>query len=60
MTFLLAVLQPGALVVFQHAMLGAKVAGAETAIPDDALSRILAVFEGAADFLGGHSASDGD
>ena len=60
MTFLLAVLQPSALMVFQHAMLRAEVAGAESAVADDALSRILAFFEGAADFLWRHPASDGD
>ena len=46
--------------IFQHAVLGAEVAGAEAAVSDNALSRILALFEGAADFLGGQPASEGE
>lgn len=52
---LLTVLKTLALVVFQQAMLAAKVAIAEAAVADDALRRILALFEIAADLLGWHS-----
>lgn len=44
---LLAVFQTGAGVSFEHAMLGAKVAAAEAAVSDNALSLFLALLEGA-------------
>ena len=58
MALLLAVLQTRALVILQHAVFAAEVAGAEAAVPDDALGRFLAVFERAADLLGRHAAAD--
>jgi len=57
MTLLLAILQTAALMVLQHPVLAAEMSGAEAAISDDALGGVLAVFEGAADLLGGHAAS---
>ena len=60
MTLLLAVLQATALMVLQHAMLGTEMTRAESAVPDNALGGVFAVFEGAADFLGGHAAADGE
>ena len=57
----LAVLQPRALVVLEHAVIAAEMALAETAVADDALREGLAVFEGAFLFLGrGHAAADGE
>jgi len=46
--------------ILQHAMFPTIMAVAKTAIPDDALRPFLAVFEGAADFLGGHAAEEGE
>lgn len=60
MALLLAVLQPAALVVLQHAMLAAEVPLAERAVAHDALRAVLAVFEGALHLLGGHAAADGE
>lgn len=51
MTFLLAIFQAGALVIFQHPMSSTKVTTAKTAIPYYALCRLLAVLMGAADLL---------
>lgn len=48
MAFLLTILEPGAFVVFQHAMPTAKVPGAETAVADDALGWRVAGFVRAA------------
>ena len=56
----LAVLQPRTLVILQHTVLAAEVALAEAAVADDALRGFFAVFEGATNFLGGHSAEDGE
>ena len=41
-------------------MFPAEMAGAESAIADDTLRGVFAVFECAADFLGGHATSDGE
>ena len=60
MAFLLAVLEPTALVVFQHAMLAAEMSRAEAAVANNTLCGFLAVFECAADFLGRHAAADGE
>jgi len=54
---LLAVLESDALVVLEHAMTAAVSAFAEAAVADDGLGAVLAVLEGAADLLGGHSAA---
>ena len=51
MALLLAVLQPRALVVFQHPMLAAEVPLAKGAVADDALRGLFAVFVRAAHFL---------
>lgn len=51
MTFLLAIFQAGALVIFQHPMSSTKVAVAKTAISYYALCRLLAVLVGAANLL---------
>lgn len=51
---LLAVLQPGAGVGFEHAVLRAEVAGAEAAITDDTLSGFLALLEVATWLAGRH------
>lgn len=56
----LAILETGALVIFQHAVVAAKVALAEGAVADDALRGGFAVFEGAFDLLGRHAAADGE
>ena len=58
MALLLAVLQPGTLMILQHPMLAAEMSLAEGAIAYDALRRLLAVFVRAADFLR-RSAADG-
>lgn len=58
MALLLAVLQPAALVVLEHAVLAAKVALAEGAVPHDPLRPVLAVLEVALDLLGRHAAPD--
>lgn len=52
MALLLAILQPAALVIFQHAMFAAELALAERAVADDALGRIFAILESAADLFG--------
>ena len=57
MALLLTVLQALALMVLQHTVLTAVVAAAEAAVADDALRRILAVLERAADLLRGHAAA---
>ena len=57
MALLLAVLEPLALVVLEQAVLAAVVARAEAAVADDALRRVFAQFETAADLLGGHAAA---
>ncbi len=56
----LTILQPATLMILQHAMFPTIMPVAKTAIPDDALGPLLAVFEGAADFLGGHAAEEGE
>ena len=48
MRLLLAVLEPRALVIFQHAVSSAEVPGAEAAVADDALGGRVAGFVGAA------------
>jgi len=55
MTLLLTVLQTAALMILQHSVLAAEMSGAEAAITNNALSSVLAVFEGAAHFLGRHA-----
>jgi hypothetical protein len=55
---LLAILQPLALVILQHAMTTAVSALAEATVADNGLRAVLAVFEGAADLLWGHSAAE--
>lgn len=52
MAFLLAVLQPTAFVILQHAMFAAELTLAERAVADDALGLVFAVLEGATDLLG--------
>ncbi len=52
MALLLAILQPAALVIFQHPMFATKLALAERAVADDALGRIFAILEGATDLFG--------
>lgn len=56
MAFFLTILQPTAFVIFQHAMLAAKVALAEGTVSDNALRLILAVFKGTANLLWGATA----
>jgi hypothetical protein len=56
---LLAVLQPLALVIFQKAVLATKVSGAEAAVANDALCRVLAFLEAAADLLRRHAPAHG-
>lgn len=51
MRLLLAVFESGALVILEEAVLSAKVAGAETAVTDDALGCVTALLEVAADLL---------
>lgn len=51
LVLLLAVLQPGAAVRLQHAVLAAEVTRAEAAVADDALRCVAAVLEAAADLL---------
>lgn len=58
--FLFTVLQPAAFVVFQHAMLAAVVAVAETAVADDALRRLFAILVRATDFSRRHAAAEGE
>lgn len=52
---LLAVLEPGALVVLQQPVFSAEVAGAEAAVAHDALRCVLACLEAAPDLLGRHA-----
>ena len=58
MALLLAVLEPGTLVILQHPMLAAEMSLAEGAVAYDALRRLLAVFVCAADFFR-RTAADG-
>lgn len=51
---LLAVLETGTAMGFEHAMLRAEVSAAETAIPNDALSWFLALLGTASRLAGGH------
>jgi hypothetical protein len=60
MTLLLTIFETLALVVLKHAMLTAVVALAEAAVANNGLGTVLAVIEGAADFLGGHAAAQGE
>ena len=53
MRFLLAILETGAGVRFQHAVLAAEVATAEAAVAYDPLGEVAAVFEFAAGFARG-------
>lgn len=46
--------------ILKKPMLPAEMAGAEPAIADNPLRRVSAFFEGAADFLGGHPAAEGE
>jgi len=55
--FLLAVFQAIALVILQQAVLATVVPVAEPAVADDPLGSFPAVFVGAADLLGWHTAS---
>ena len=57
MTLLLAVFQSAALMVLQHSVFSAEMPRAEAAIADNALRRVLAVFECTADLFRGHSTS---
>ena len=59
MALLLAVLEPAALVVLEHAVLAAEVALAEGAVAHDALRAVPAVLEGALLLLAG-AAADGE
>lgn len=59
MRLLLAVLQAGTGVGFQHAVLGAVVAIAEAAVADNALSGFLALLEVAARLAGRHDGIKG-
>lgn len=52
--FFLAVFQSGAGVGFQHAVLGAEVAGAEAAVTDDTLGGFLALLKVATGLAGRH------
>ncbi len=56
MALFLAVLQPTALVILQHAMFAAELALAERAVADDPLSLILAILERAANLSRGAAA----
>lgn len=58
MALLLAVLEPAALVVLEHAVLAAKVALAEGAVAHDALRPVPAARHGAPELLGRHPATD--
>lgn len=55
MGLLLAVLKTRAGMGFEHAMLGAEVAVAETAVSDNALGRFLALLETASRLAGRHN-----
>ena len=52
LVLLLAVFQACAVVRFEHAVLAAEVARAESAVTDDALRSITALLEAAADLFG--------
>ena len=54
MVLFLGGLESGTLVVLEHAVLSAKVPGAEGAVADYALGGVFAVGECAAEFFGGH------
>ena len=54
MGLLLAVLETSAGMGFEHAMLGAEVAAAETAVSDNALCGLLALLETASRLAGRH------
>ena len=54
MRLLLAVLETSTAMGFEHAMLRAEVSVAETAIPNDALSRFLALLGTASGLAGSH------
>lgn len=60
MALLLAILQPGTLMVLQHAMFAAEMALTKTAIAENALRAFFAGIEAAFCFLGGHAAADGE
>lgn len=60
MALLFAVLQAVALVVLEHAVLGAVVAAAEAAVADNGLCTIPAVFEGTADLFRRHASPQGE
>ena len=57
---LLAVLQTGTSMSFQHAVFGAEVTIAETAVADDALSGLLALLEGASRLARRHCECGGE
>ena len=59
MTLLLAIFQPGAFVILQHAVFTAVVSVAKTAVAYDALCRVFAVLETASDFPRGHATAQG-
>lgn len=54
LTLLFAILQPCALVIFEQTVLATVVSLAESAVTDDALCRLLAFLECAAELLGRH------
>jgi hypothetical protein len=58
--FLLAIFQPAALVILQHAMLAAVMSVAETAVANDALCGFFAVFVTASNFPRGHATAQGE
>ena len=58
MALLLAILEPGTLMILQHPMLAAEMSLAEGAVAYDALRGFLAIFVRAADFLR-RTAADG-
>ena len=60
MTLLLAILQARTFVVFQHPVLAAVVARAESTVSYYPLCCIFAVFEAAADLLGRHTTTNGE
>lgn len=54
----LTVLEAGALMIFEHAMSTAVLASAEATVTDDTLRSVLAIFKGATNSLGRHSAAE--
>lgn len=56
---LLAIFQPSAFMVLQHAMFAAVVSVAKTAVAYDALRRLFAFFVTASDFPRGHATAQG-